>query len=128
MTFAELAELTGEPLREVQFDLDQESLDLLMTFHEFKDCNPSTERLSMVKPIYGLKDAPRAWQRKPDSILQSFGLRPLVADEQVYTLHRSSKLVCIFSTRVDNLKAMDLLAHIEKAASKLKQEIGRAHV
>ena len=100
---------------------------------EFKDFDPATETLSMVKPIYGLKDAPRAWQQKLNSILLSFGMKQLLADEQVFvlfeTLVKKPKLLCILSTHVDDLKggakkavAMALLAHIEKAAGKLKQE------
>ena len=106
------------------------SLELLKTLPEFKDFNPATETLSMVKPIYGLKDAPRAWQQKLNSILFSSGMKQLLAEEQVFvlleTLVKKSKR--ILSTHVDDLKggakkaiAMALLAHIEKASCKLKQ-------
>ena len=133
MANRELVDLTGETLREVQFDMDAMSLELLKSLPEFKDFGPATETLSMVKPIYGLKDAPRAWQRKPNSILISFGMKQLLADEQVSVLFetfaKKHKHLCILSTHVDDLKggakkavALAFLAHIEKAAGKIKQE------
>ena len=109
------------------------SLELLKSLPEFKDFDPAMETLSMVKPICGLKDAPRAWQQKLNSILISFGMKQLLADGQVFvlfeTLVEKPTLLCILSTHVDDLKggakkavALALLAHIEKAAGKLKQE------
>ena len=132
MTFRELADLTGETLREVQFDLDAMSSELLRPLPEFRNFDPATETLSMVKPIYGLKDAPRAWQQKLNIILIRFGMKPLLADEQAFvlfqTLVKKPKLLCILSTHADDLKggakkavALALLAHIEKAAGKFKQ-------
>ena len=132
MTFQELADFAGDTLCEVQFDLDTMSLELLKSLPGFKDFDPATETLSMVKPIYGLKDAPRAWQQKLNSILLSFGMKQLLADEQVFVLFetfvKKPRLLCILSTHANDLKggaektiAMALLAHIEKAAGKFKQ-------
>ena len=51
------------------------------------------EVLAMVKPIYGLKDAPRAWRRKLDKVLRSWkrdkssGLQPLKAAPEIYVAH-----------------------------------------
>ena len=64
MTFEELARLTGMPLRAVEFDLAPEDVQLLKKLKGFEDYNPLKETLQMVKPIYGLKDAPRAWRKK----------------------------------------------------------------
>ena len=150
MTFKELSSLTGQPLRAVQFDLPAEDVAILRTIPGFEDFNPHLETLSMVKPIYGLKDAPRAWRKKLDIILRSFGCKPLYADAQVYVKHSKSlaetpgrlrvetpsraetpqpKLELILSTHVDDLKgaaskavALALLAHIETEVGKCTQE------
>ena len=130
MTFKELSELTGQPLREVQFDLTAEDVKLLRLIPEFKDFDPQRETLSMVKPIYGLKDAPRAWRKKLHMVLTEWKLNQLYADEQIYYSHgEGGKLNCILSTHVDDLKggapketAMRLLKHLEESVGKCKQE------
>ena len=60
MTFEELSKLTGEPLRAVEFDLNPEDVKILRQIPGFETFDPATETLTMIKPIYGLKDAPRA--------------------------------------------------------------------
>ena len=144
MTFAELAELTGEPLRAVQFELSAADVALLQCIPGFENFNPHLECLSMIKPIYGLKDAPRAWRKKLHVILTEGGMQQLYADSQLYVAHmpqttspqggaqRVSEpkltLRCLLSTHVDDLKgaarrsdAEKLLQHIEKHVGKCKQ-------
>ena len=36
---------------------------------EFKDVDPKYETFTMLKLIYGLKDAPRAWRKKLHEVL-----------------------------------------------------------
>ena len=143
MTFKELSELTGQPLREVQFELTAEDVLLLRKIPGYEDFDPHTEVLSMVKPIYGLKDAPRAWQKKLHGILVEWGLVQMYADGQLYVSHDKGtgrttmsmpqtvprSLRCLLSTHVDDLKgiarksvALELLAHLEKRVGKCKQE------
>ena len=72
MTFAELSELTGTPQRHVEFQLAGEDLEILRSLPGFETYNETREVLAMEKPIYGLKDAPRAWRRKLDKALRSW--------------------------------------------------------
>ena len=97
MTFAELAALTGLPLRAVEFQLSGEDLGILKTIPGFEDYDPTREVLEMTKPIYGLKDAPRAWRIKLDRVLRAWhypnstGLRPLKAAPEIYVAHVENK-------------------------------------
>ena len=143
MTFKELSELTGDPLRCVQFELAAEDVLLLRRIPGFENFDPHKEVLNMVKPIYGLKDAPRAWRKKLHKILVEFGLTQMFADGQLYVSHdaRTGKstmsmpqhvpkpMRCLLSTHVDDLKgcarrvvAMELLAHLERCVGKCKSE------
>ena len=129
MTFEELSRLTGEPLRAVEFDLASEDVQILRLIPGFEDFDPTTETLSMVKPIYGQKDAPRAWRKKLHLLLTEWGMKQLYADSQLYAKHASKKLLCILSTHVDDLKggatkaiADDLLKFIESKVGKCKQQ------
>ena len=60
MTFAEIAELTGEPLREVQFDFPAADAWLLRQLPQMHNFDINSELLDLIKAMWGLKDAPRA--------------------------------------------------------------------
>ena len=61
VTYEDLAEMTGEPLREVNFYLPADNIPLLRMIPGFEDVNPQTEVLHCDKPGTGLGDAPRAF-------------------------------------------------------------------
>jgi hypothetical protein len=154
MTFEELARLSGEPLRHVQFELAPEDVLLLKKLPGFENFDPATEVLDMVKPIYGLKDAPRAWRKKLHEVLTKFGMRPSKSDPQVYMSHypwnddnepgkiRSGSLVSregadgptnfgsrrqlkiILTTHVDDLKGAGKRKDAMALLQHLKKEVG----
>ena len=151
MTFEELSRITGEKLRVVQFEVTPEDAILLRKIPGFEGFDPATEVLSMIKAVYGLKDAPRAWRKKLHEVLTSCGLYPTISDPQVYIAHhpRSAKsdlapsqggadetharrkLKCIISTHVDDLKggatrrdAEALLKHLNVSVGTCTQEWG----
>ena len=77
----------------------------------------------MTKPIYGLKDAPRAWSKKLSQILQMWGMKASIADPQIYLAHHqtgtsrkgsasneTASLKMILSTHVDDLKGVNYSA------------------
>ena len=76
------------PLRTVEFDLHPRDIPILRKLEGFEDFNPRKETLRMIKPIYGLKDAPRAWRQKLHQVLSDFGLQQLIAEGEVYVLHK----------------------------------------
>ena len=129
MTFEELSRLTGEQLRAVEFDLTSEDVKILRLIPGFEDFDPAMETLTMIKPIYGLKDAPRAWRKKLHLILTEWGMYQLYADSQLYAKHEKGKLVCLLSTHVDDLKggarrstAEALIKFVETKVGKCKQQ------
>ena len=61
ITYKELAEITGEPERQVNFELDERSVRILRRFPKFKDFDPTTEVLHNLKAGTGCVDAPRLW-------------------------------------------------------------------
>ena len=60
--------------------------------------------LEMLKPVYGLKDAPRAWRIKLDKSLRAAGGVPLHTDAALYVWWENSVLIMIVSAHVDDLK------------------------
>ena len=98
MTFKELRALTGLELREVQFDIPPRDTDILRQVKGFEDYDPGRETLNMTKPIYGLKDAPRAWRQKLHQVLMAWeGAQQLYAEPVLRTWKSStdhSRLNC----------------------------------
>ena len=90
MTFEQIAQLTGAPLREVEFDLAPEDVQLLHKLPGWSDFDPARETIRMLKPVYGLKDAPRAWRKRLHQVLASWGACQLLAEPELYALHEPS--------------------------------------
>ena len=64
LSFEELSKLTGTECRAVPLDVPKQDLDCLKQIKGFENLTRFVEILTMLKPIYGLKDAPRAWRNR----------------------------------------------------------------
>ena len=132
ITFQELSD-SGESqvMRHVELDLPPGSVSLLQSLPGYSDFNAATETLSLIKPGYGLKDAPRLWNLALTRCLVEAGLRKLQGDEQLFVKHVGGVLVLIVSTHVDDLKAggedaeiTALVKLLESRFDALKTQIG----
>jgi hypothetical protein len=80
----------------------------------------------MVKPGFGLKDAPRLWHLRIDEVLRELSLWPLVSDPQLYARWSSKdysldSLEILCSKHVDDLKG----ASSEPVFDRLCQELAK---
>eukprot|EP00971_Amphidinium_carterae_P074837 1478837-Amphidinium_carterae.2 len=67
--------------------------------------DPEKDVLEMLKPVYGLKDTPRAWRLRFDVELRSLGGKALLLDSSLYVWRKADKkLRMIMSMHVDDLK------------------------
>ena len=66
ISYDELAKETGEPRREVNFELPEDAFAVLRTLKGYEDFDPATEVLHMLKPGTGCRDAPRCFALKLD--------------------------------------------------------------
>jgi hypothetical protein len=131
LTFERLAELTGEPLRVVHFDPPAKFAALFTALPGMADTDWSRHTLKMVKPIYGLKDAPRCWRKQLHISLTGLGGHALLCDPALYCWKHEGGLVLLLSTHVDDLKLTGedewvawLLAELTTQFGTLKTEIG----
>jgi hypothetical protein len=69
-----------------------------------EDYDAGSECLSLLKPGFGLKDAPRLWNLAIGQVLGKAGLKPTNTDHQLYVKHRNGRLVLLLSIHVDDLK------------------------
>ena len=130
MAFDELCALTGDEMREVSVNPPKGSWKFLSNFPIMKGCNEAAHVLKLVKGVYGLKDAPRAWRIKLDIVLQKLGGKPMKSDPCLYIWHtKQGTLYCVMSTHVDDLKITGrpdkvkfLIELLEKEFGKLKKK------
>ena len=118
LTFEQAAQLKDEVQRDVQFTVPPGSVNILKKLPGYHDFNPLIEVLRMLRCGFGLKDAPRLWNKVLRKVLQDLGLTPLQSDPQLYVWHASNgtngveapakaaskRLVFFLNTHVDDFK------------------------
>ena len=128
VTFEELSSLTGEPLREVAFEPPRGFAWAFQELPGLEKVDFNKYAMRMLKPGFGLKDAPRAWRVKLHRVLLELGGRPLKVDAQLYIWVDNNKLVAILSTHVDDLKAAGVLSVVAKIFHELEVRFGSMKV
>ena len=130
LTFRELFE-NGEDavLRDVQLILPPGSAELIQAIPGLESFNCDREVLYLLKPGFGLKDAPRLWALALKRVLAQLELRPLQADAQLFAKHSNGKLLALLSIHVDDLKITGndseraaIIRGLEKEFDQLKVE------
>ena len=105
MTYQELSQLTGEPLRDVSFVLPTGSIAALRQLPGYSDFDSTTECLHCDKPGTGLKDAPQAFSLKLKSVTRrKCGLKQTSFDPELEILHVDGHLRLVIAIHVDDLK------------------------
>ena len=105
LTYEELAATTNEPKRDVNFDLDKDSVAMLRLIPGFESFDPVRETLHNDKPGTGFKDAPRCFSLKlARGTLGTFGAKPLTHDDQLIVRHQRGTLDFIATVHVDDIK------------------------
>ena len=84
LTFEQAAAVKEEVRRGVQFTVPPGSVNILRSLPENGDFNPMNEVLRMLRCGFGLKDAPRLWNKILRQVLSKLGMTPLQSDPQLY--------------------------------------------
>ena len=124
LTFQELAVMQGTPERNVCFVPPAGSEQYFQELPGMQAYNPLTEVLRMVKAIYGLKDAPRAWKLQLERVLRLAGGQPLHTDRNLWCWFVDSTLAMLLSTHVDDLKGSGQTDVVTKVKHILTREFG----
>ena len=135
LTFKEVAELTGEPLRTVQLDLPANAVPVLRMIPGFEKFNPQLHTLEMERPGFGLKDAPRLWNLRLTQVMHRLDMKALISDNQIFCrwsdgekkaqTHDFRRLQMACSTHVDDLKGAATEPVADSFMNILEQEFGK---
>ena len=105
VTFEELSKLEpSQPHRRVAMEVPPGSVPLLRELPGMRDFDASKEVLELLRPGFGLKDAPRLFMLALGRALAKLKLVPLQCDVQLFARHVDDELVLLVSTHVDDLK------------------------
>ena len=126
VTYQELAEMTGEPLRDVCFYLPPSSISVLQQLPGYTDFDPAKEVLRCVKPGTGSVDAPRAFHLKLQKVTRNeCNLQPTLVDPELLILHKNEKLAAVMAIHVDDLKIAAPKETIEEIVKHLERNFGK---
>ena len=141
LTFAEAAKLKDEVHRNVQFCMPPGSNGILQKLPGYSDFDSLREVLEMLRCGFGLKDAPRLWNKVLRQLLLDLGMRSLQSDEQLFVWHDGTEVLggrdapdlslfapsckLVLSTHVDDLKGAGQKEYREKLLTALQQRFGQ---
>ena len=121
VTYKELAEATGEPLREVNFVLPAYCIPYLRKCKGFENFDPNTECLHCDKPGTGCNDAPRCFSIKLAKVTQdACGMQKCTVDNELCFLHDNNGAEVPLDNSNPDSSAEDPLVHGAAVLSKRK--------
>ncbi|CAK9013617.1 S-adenosylmethionine synthase 2 (AdoMet synthase 2) (Methionine adenosyltransferase 2) (MAT 2), partial [Durusdinium trenchii] len=125
VTYDELSQLTGRPLRNVSFEMVGEAVVCLRTLNGFQGFNPQLEVLKCLKPGTGCKDAPRAFNEKLRQVTTKYGFRSSYADSELeYLLGPDGQIRMLMTKHVDDLKLCGAKEDIKDFVQHLSKTFG----
>ena len=124
MTFEQIAAINNTEAREVSFIPPVGSEPYWREVKGLEKFTVMQHVLRLLKPAYGLKDAPRAWKNQLERVLRLAGGMPLHTEKCLWVWFKDSRLVLILSTRVDDLKGCGEDDVVKKVLSILTKEFG----
>lgn len=126
VSYQELAETTGKPLRDVSFTLSRQGNEVLKMVDGFQDFDPTKEVLHCLKPGTGCRDAPRSFSIQLRKVTEAFGLKSSMLDQELELLYDSSgELLMMVIKHVDNLKMAGPKELIEKFVNHISRAFGK---
>ena len=132
LTFAELSELTGAPIRRCAFKPPAGYSDFIRELPNCGSFNENVHELEMLKPVYGLKDAPRAWRKRLHLAMTDMRATALRTDTCIYTwrtkVGNEDRLEAICSAHVDDIKLAGDANKVEWILQQLSKWFGELKI
>lgn len=132
LSFEDLAKLAGTTVRKCAFKFPREYVEFLKEHAAFADYDESKHELFMLKPVYGLRDAPRAWRKRLHQAMCDLKALSLRTDVSIYIWRGANgKITAICSAHVDDLKlggdndmVKTIIVYLESQFGSLKIVVG----
>ena len=125
VSYSEIAAETGQPERDVNFDVCSRIVPLVQKLPGFHDWNPIEEVLHCLKPGTGSRDAPRAFSMQFRRATKAFGLVSSLIDSELELLYKDGQLCMMILKHVDDVKMAGPRVQIEALVKHLSQTFGK---
>ena len=126
VSYAELAQETQRPMRDVSFELSGEGLACLRLLPGYEDFCARTEVLHCLKPGTGCRDAPKCFSLKLRQATSTFGFKQSSVDGELELLFKEGVLLMLILKHVDDLKMAgpkkliaEFVEHLSKVFGKM---------
>ena len=94
MAYEEFNAFSGQDIRKVDFDAPKVDIECLRQLPDLKDFDPAKETLTLLKPMFWLKDAPRAWRMKFHQVfVQWLFCRQFYVEPELYCVHQKDLVI-----------------------------------
>ena len=125
VSYSEIAAETGQPERDVNFDVCSRTVPLVQKLPGFHDWNPIEEVLHCLKPGTGCRDAPRAFSMQFRRATKAFGLVSSLIDSELELMYKDGQLCMMILKHVDDVKMAGPREQIEALVKHLSQTFGK---
>jgi hypothetical protein len=103
-SFEQLSRDSGTELKTVCFVSPKGSEAPFRLLRGYEDIDFGSEVLHLLRPAYGLKDAPKAWKARLNKVLLKLGAKVCPTDASLDLFYSGSELTGVVATHVDDLK------------------------
>lgn len=128
VSYDEIASETGQPMRDVSFEVCPKTAHVVKQLPGFQDFSPSVEVLHCLKPGTGCRDAPRAFSIQLRKATRSFGLVSSLVDSELEYLWVDGELKMMVLKHVDDLKIGGNPDMIKKFVAHLAEKFGKLQI
>lgn len=128
VSYDEIAAETGQPLRDVSFEVCPKTAHVVKQLPGYHDFSPCLEVLHCLKPGTGCRDAPRAFSIQLRKATRSFGLVSSLVDSELEYLWEGGELKLVVLKHVDDLKMGGSPEVIEKFVAHLAAKFGKLQI
>ena len=125
VSYSEIAAETGQPERDVNFDVCSRTVPLVQKLPGFHDWNPIEEVLHCLKPGTGCRDAPRAFSMQFRKATKAFGLVSSLIDSELELMYKDGQLCMMILKHVDDIKLVGSKEIIEALVQHLSRTFGK---
>ena len=125
VSYSEIAAETGQPERDVNFDVCSRTVPLVQKLPGFHDWNPIEEVLHCLKPGTGCRDAPRAFSMQFRKATKAFGLASSLIDSELELMYKDDQLCMMILKHVDDVKLVGPKELIEALVQHLSRTFGK---
>ena len=128
VSYDEIASETGQPMRDVSFEVCPKTAHVVRQLPGYQDFSPSLEVLHCLKPGTGCRDAPRAFSIQLRKATRSFGLVSSLVDSELEYLWEDGELKLMVLKHVDDLKIGGNPDMIKKFVAHLAEKFGKLQI